>query len=92
MLIPVAPIVSDSFKEFLTSLEPWEASLFHKIELRNPPHEIARYLTEETFLGVSDDGTVKFKCFAFGWMLVCWSNSHYIVRKKITYRFKSDHP
>ena len=36
MLVPAAPIVPSSFQEFLTSLEPWEASLFHTIELRHP--------------------------------------------------------
>jgi hypothetical protein len=66
MLIPVAPIVPGSFQEFLKSLDPWEAGLFHTIELRHPPHEIARYLTEETFLEVRD-GAEKFKCSAFGW-------------------------
>ena len=78
MLTPTAPIVPGSFQEFLTSLEPWEASLFHTIELRHPPHEIVRYLTEETFLGVSD-GAEKFKCATFGWVL-SWSNGHRLVR------------
>jgi hypothetical protein len=78
MLIPAAPISPGSFQEFLTSLEPWEASLFHTIELRHPPHEIVRYLTEETFLGVSD-GAEKFKCAAFRWIL-SRANGHRLVR------------
>jgi len=78
MLIPAAPIVPGSFQEFLTSLEPLEASLFHTIELRHPPHKIVRYLTEETFLGVSN-GAEKFKCAAFGWVL-SRSNGRRLVR------------
>jgi hypothetical protein len=63
---------------FLQSLEPWEAALFHTIELRYSPHEIVRYLAEETFLGVSD-GAEKYKCAAFGWM-TSRSNGHRLVR------------
>ena len=49
ILTLAAPIVTGWSQEFLTSLEPWEASLFHTIELRHPAHIIVRYLAEETF-------------------------------------------
>ena len=48
------------------------------IVLRHSSDKIVRYLTEETFLGVSD-GSVKFKCSAFELML-CRSNGQRIVR------------
>jgi hypothetical protein len=63
ILTPADPIVPGSFQAFLQSLEPWEAALFHTIELRYSPHEIVRYLTEETFLRVSD-GAEKYNCAA----------------------------
>ena len=78
ILTSAAPIVPGSFQKFLKSLEPWEASLFHTIELRHPPHEIVRYLAEETFLGVSD-GAEKFKCAAFEWV-ISRSKGHRLVR------------
>jgi hypothetical protein len=79
MPIPAAPIVPSLFQEFLMSLETWKASLFHTIELRHPPHKIVRYLTAETFLGVSN-GAEKFKCTVFRWMLSRSANGHCHVR------------
>ena len=74
---PHRPNCSRFISGILRSLEPWEVSLFGMIELGFPPHEIVRYLTDVPFLGVSD-GSVKFKCSAFRWML-CRTNGQHLV-------------
>ena len=66
---PAKSIPPESFLDHLQSLEPWEAVLFHTVEMSECPFTIVDLLTNNTFLGVSD-GSVRFQREgAFGWVI-----------------------
>jgi hypothetical protein len=48
-----------AFSDFLEALQPWESSLFHSIDMKAYPTEVASLLRSYSFISASD-GSVKF--------------------------------
>jgi hypothetical protein len=58
-----------AFTDFLENLQPWELSLFHTIDMRTYPTEMAMLLHSLSFLSACD-GSIKFTTHgSFGWCL-----------------------
>jgi hypothetical protein len=57
-----------TFSDFLDTLEEWETELFVSLNLLENPYAIAQSLQTTKIKGVSD-GSVKFVCASFGWVM-----------------------